>query len=168
MEEQMSKAKLLAEIQAERQSLEAVLAELSEDQMLVTGVIDDWTVKDLLAHIAVWEQRMVSWVAQAVRGEAPEMLPPGMTWDDLDEWNEETYQKHRHRALEEVLTDFRQSYSRALQAAQGIEEQDLIDADRYPWREGRPLWVMVAANTSWHYKEHEESIRAWLEGTETA
>ena len=160
----MSKAKLLAEIQAERQSLEAVLAELSEDQMLVTGVIDDWTVKDLLAHIAVWEQRMVSWVAQAVRGEVPEMLPPGMTWDDLDEWNEETYQKHRHRALEEVLVDFRQSYSQALQAAQGIGEQDLIDADRYPWREGRPLWMMVAANTSWHYKEHEESIRNWLEG----
>ena len=164
MEEQMSKAKLLAEIQAERQSLEAVLAELSEDQMLVTGVLDDWTVKDLLAHIAVWEQRMVSWVAQALRGEVPEMLPPGMTWDDLDEWNEETYQKHRLRALEEVLVEFRQSYPQALQAAQGIEEQDLIDADRYPWREGRPLWMMVAANTSWHYKEHEESIRNWLEG----
>jgi hypothetical protein len=105
VEEQMSKDKLVADIQLERQRLEESLAELSEDQMLVPGVLDDWTVKDLLAHITVWEQRMISWVAQTVRDEVPEMLPPGMTWDDLDEWNEQTYQKHRLRPLEEVMAD---------------------------------------------------------------
>lgn len=164
MEEQKSKAQLVAEIELERQHLEATLAKLSETQLLVPGVIDDWTVKDILAHITVWEQRMISWVAQTIRNEVPEMLPPGMTWDDLDEWNEQTYQKHRLRPLDEVREDFQLSYTQALQAVQGVSEQDLIDPQRFAWREGRPLWVMVAANTSWHYKEHDESIRNWLEG----
>lgn len=168
MEEQMSKDKLVADIQLERQRLEESLAELSEDQMLVPGVLDDWTVKDLLAHITVWEQRMISWVAQTVRDEVPEMLPPGMTWDDLDEWNEQTYQKHRLRPLEEVMADFQLSYPQALQAVHEVSEPDLIDPHRFAWREGRPLWVMVAANTSWHYKEHDESIRNWLEGLDGA
>ena len=164
MEEQKSKAELVAEIETERQRLEAILATLSEDQMLVPGVIDDWTVKDLLAHITVWDQRMISWVAQTTRGEVPEMLPPGKTWDDLDEWKEQTYQKHRFRPLDEILDDFQLSYTQALQTVHDVSEQDLIDPKRFAWREGRPLWVMVAANTSWHYKEHDESIRNWLEG----
>jgi hypothetical protein len=164
LEQRKSKAELVADIELERQRLEATLATLSEDQMLIPGVIEDWTVKDILAHITVWEQRMISWVAQATRGEEPEMLPAGMTWDDLDEWNEQTYQKHRLRPLDDVKDDFHLSYTQAMQAVHGVNERDLTDPERFAWREGRPLWVMVAANTSWHYKEHEESIRQWLEG----
>ena len=168
MEEQKSKADLVAEIELERRRLEATLATLSEEQILIPGVIADWTVKDILAHITVWEQRMVSWVAQTTRGEVPEMLPPGMTWDDLDDWNEQTYKKHRFRSLDEERDDFQLSYTQALQTVHEVSEQDLIDPHRFAWREGRPLWVMVAANTSWHYKEHDDSIRNWLESMEGA
>ena len=162
MDEQMNKERLLKEIRLERQRLEKTLGRLSAEQMLTPGVMEDWTVKDFLAHITVWEQRMVHWLEQTNRGEVPDMLPPGMTWDDLDQWNEETYQKHRHRELDEVLTDFKLSYTKALSAVRDVDEEDLIDPERFPWREGRPLWVMVAANTSWHYKEHVETITEWL------
>jgi len=164
MEEQMSKEKLIGEIQIERQNLEATLKKMTAHQMITPGVMEDWTVKDLLAHISVWEQRMVRWLEQTVREEVPEMLPPGMTWDDLDQWNEQTFQKHRLRDLDEVLADFELTYRQALSAVQEISEEDLIDPGRFPWREGRPLWIMVAANTSWHYKEHEETLTTWLEG----
>ena len=164
MEEQMSKEKLIEDIQIERLHLERTLEKISRQQMVTPGVMDDWTVKDLLAHITVWELRMIRWLEQTVRDEVPEMLPPGMTWDDLDQWNEQTYQKHRNRDLDEVLADFELSYPQALSAVQGISEEDLIDPGRYAWRDGRPLWEMVAANTSWHYKEHEETITTWLKG----
>ena len=163
MEEQMSKSKLLQEIQGERQRLEKTLAMVNEEQMLIPGVIDEWTVKDILAHITVWEQRMVRWLGEAMSGEEVHMLPDGMTWDDLDDWNVQTYQEHLYRPVEQVLADYELSYPQALKAAKEVPEQDLIDPDRFDWREGDPLWVMVAANTFWHYKEHEESIRAWLE-----
>ena len=164
MEEKMSKEKLIEEIKSERLHLVKTLEKISRQQMVTPGVMDDWTVKDLLAHITVWELRMIRWLEQTVRDEVPEMLPPGMTWDDLDKWNEQTYQKHRHRDLDEVLADFEMSYPQALSAVQDISEDDLIDPDRYVWRDGRPLWEMVAANTSWHYKEHEETITNWLKG----
>jgi hypothetical protein len=163
MEENMSKEKLIQEISNERERFEKSLEAVPTQQMVMPGVMDDWTVKDFLAHITIWEQRMIAWLEQTMRDEVPEMLPPGLTWDDLDQWNEETYQKHRQRALDEVLTDFEMSYFQALGAVEKVSEDDLLDPDRYPWREGRPLWVMVAANTSWHYKEHEETIAAWLE-----
>jgi len=159
----MTKSRLLEEIQIEHQRLEKTLAMVDEEQMLIPGVIDEWTIKDILAHITVWEQRMVRWLGEAMSGEEAHMLPDGMTWDDLDDWNEQTYQEHLHRPVEQVLADYELSYPQALKAAKEVPEQDLIDPDRFDWREGDPLWVMVAANTFWHYKEHEESIRAWLE-----
>jgi hypothetical protein len=162
VEEKMTKSRLLEEIQSEHQRLQKTLAMINEEMMFIPGVIDEWTVKDILAHITVWEQRMVRWLGEAVSGDVPQMLPDGMTWDDLDEWNEQTYQKHRHRPVEDVLADYELSYPQALDAAKEVPEQVLMDADRFDWREGDPLWVMVAANTFWHYTEHEESIRAWL------
>lgn len=80
MEEQMSKPKLLEQLQFERERLEKTLTMINEQQMVVSGVMEEWTVKDVLAHITVWEQRMVRWLEQTVRDEVPEMLPPGMTW----------------------------------------------------------------------------------------
>jgi hypothetical protein len=162
MEEGMSKEKMIQEIQTERMRLEKTLEDIPEQQMITPGVEEDWAVKDLLAHITVWEQRMVAWLEQTIRDEVPEMLPPGLTWDDLDQWNEQTFQENRHLLLDQVLADFESSYSEALTAVEEISEEDLIDPDRFAWREGRPLWKMVAANTSWHYKEHEEAIAAWL------
>lgn len=167
MEEQMTKSELLELIQGEHQRLEATLSELDKDQMIQPGVVDHWSVKDTLAHIAVWEKRMVRWVGEAVRGRVPEMLPPGMTWDDLDEWNEQTYQEHRDRPLAGVLADFERSYQEALQVVQVTPEKDLVDPNRFEWLDGEPLWRLVAANTFWHYREHDESIRAWLEGNGT-
>lgn len=148
MEEGMSKEKMIQEIQTERMRLEKTLEDIPEQQMITPGVEEDWAVKDLLAHITVWEQRMVAWLEQTLRDEVPEMLPPGLTWDDLDQWNEQTFQENRHLLLDQVLADFESSYSEALTAVEEISEEDLIDPDRFAWREGRPLWKMVAANTS--------------------
>jgi hypothetical protein len=129
--------------------------------MTEPGVTGTWSVKDLLAHITVWEQRMVGWVAESLRDRVPQQLPSGMTWDDLDQWNEQTYRESRDKPLDQVLTEFDRSYSQALEAVKAAPETELIDPDRFPWREGKPLWHMVAANTCWHYKEHREEIETW-------
>lgn len=158
MSEQMTKARLLEEIRMERERLEAVLAGMDEEQMLLPGVNGRWSVKDILAHIVVWEERMIRWL-----GETPQMLPPGMTWDDIDQMNEQTYLEHRDWPLAEVLSAFRASYPQAVRAVEAVPEADLIEAGRFAWFGSDPLWHLVAANTSWHYAQHAKAIRAWLE-----
>ena len=164
MNEDMTKADLLDQIRSERQALEANLAGLSEEQMLKPGVEGEWSVKDILIHIVAWEQRMISWVNQSLTGVPVQMLPQGYTWDDLDRWNQETYLKHRDDSLADVLAQFSSSYREALSTAGSVEENTLLDPERFAWREGKPLWPVVAANTCWHYRDHRKSIGAWLEG----
>jgi len=158
--EQISKAELLERIHSHRKDLEDSLARLSDEQLVQPGVQGEWSVKDILAHITIWEQRMIRWVGETLRGQIPEMPAPGMTWDDLDQLNERTYLENRDRDLSEVLDDFHQSYPKVLEVIESIPEEDMIDPNRFEWRGGAPLWKMLAANTWWHYRMHDESIRS--------
>ncbi len=159
----MPKPEILQNIRQERAHLEATLSRVSAEDMETPGVEGEWSIKDILAHIVAWEQRMIGWLQEAAAGLVPQMPEPGMTWDDLDLLNQQTYEENKARPLAEVQADFESSFQQAVQTVESIEEADLSQAERFPWRAGRPLWVMVAANTWWHYKEHGERIQAWLQ-----
>jgi hypothetical protein len=158
----MNKIEIMKLIPSEREALEGVLVRLSEEQMSQPGVENNWSVKDILAHITDWEGRMVQWIEETLRGEAPQRPAPGMTWDDLDRLNEQTYLLNKDRDLRDVLADFHRSYERAYSVVEALPEEDLIDPQRFAWRKGDPLWHMVAGNTWEHYQEHRESIEKWL------
>ena len=162
MNEQMSKTRILESIQSGRKALQATLEGISEAQMTEPGVESDWSVKDILVHIAAWEGMMVGWVEASLRGEIPDRPPPGKTWDDLDGLNAQIYADNKDQALDEVWGDFQASHQRALSMVQAMTEEALLDPGRFEWLQGDPMWHLVAANTWWHYKEHHETISDWL------
>jgi hypothetical protein len=162
--EPQNKDELMHLIYSERAALEETLRRFDADAMLQPIEPDGWTVKDYLAHIAVWERRFVQWTEESLRGETPQRPAPGMTWDDLDRLNAINYQESKDLPLESVLEEFNASYARVLDTLAGLNDDDLFNPSRFAWRNGDPLWHMVAANTWWHYMEHNETIRNGLEG----
>jgi len=117
-----------------------------------------WSVKDTLAHIAAWEQLMVGWVEQSLRGEVPQRPVTGDDW--VDQLNARLYAESVEKSLAEVQEDFAASYRQTLALVERVDEDDLFDPERFRWRDGSPLWQMVAANTNWHYQDHREAIAA--------
>ena len=162
MSDPTSKAQILELIKTEHEALQAVLESLAESQMIQPGAEEKLSVKDLLAHITDWEQRMVQWIEESLQGQIPEQPAPGMTWDDLDRLNEQTYLANKDRPLAEIRSDFKASYQQALATVQALSQADLFDPHRFTWREGNALWHMVEVNTWVHYREHRESISRWL------
>jgi hypothetical protein len=161
-QEEMTKSRLLELIQFERKRLETTLSGFGRDQMAIP-VDGGWTALDIVAHITTWESRMTHWLKAALRGEAPRMLPDGLTSDDVDLVNEQIYIENRDKPLDEVLSAFHASCPQALEALEAVPEEDLLNPNRAAWQSGEPLWYVVAANTCWHYAEHEPALRAWLE-----
>jgi hypothetical protein len=160
--EPKSKQEIIDFIENERRQLDAVISTLTEDQLLAQGIEGNRNVKDLIAHITDWEGRMVQWVNESFSGIVPQRPAPGMTWDDLDKLNEQTYLANKDKTPTEVLSASANSYAQALEAVKRMTEQDLFDGSRFAWRDGDPMWHMVAANTWWHYKEHREQMEAWI------
>ena len=58
-----TKALLLSESQKEHQALEEFLSTLSPEQMAQSGIVGEWSVKDVLAHLYEWEQMVLGWLA---------------------------------------------------------------------------------------------------------
>jgi len=158
----VSKHEMLVLIRKERQALEALVKTLSAEQLVRPTLDNHRCVKDILAHITAWEQRMLQWIDESYRGEVPQRPAPGMPWDDLDGLNEQIYLQNKDRPTAEVAAEFDNSYRQVLKTVEDMPEQDLVDGERFAWRRGDPMWNMVAANTSDHYREHREEIEKWL------
>ncbi len=51
MKRRWTKKRILESINTERRRLEKNLASISDEDMLVRGVIGEWSVKDIMAHL---------------------------------------------------------------------------------------------------------------------
>src|SRR5690242_1709047 len=63
-EESTSKAELLAALADAQAQFDAAIAGLDEAALVEPGVVGDWSVKDLIGHVAAWEQLVIESVAQ--------------------------------------------------------------------------------------------------------
>ncbi len=75
---------------------------------------------------------------------------------------EQFYKENKSRSLDDVLADFRTTYLQIVDVVQMLDNEDLIDADRFAWTKGNPLWYLVAGDTYEHYLEHSQPIKVWL------
>lgn len=157
----MDKSRLLADIRSERAKLELLLGRI-DARAMADSAVGEWSVKDILAHISMWEITFLRWLETAARGERPAMPAPGMSWSDIDRLNDQTFQANRARPLAEVRAEFASSYATTLSAIEALDEGVLVDPDLNPLGAGEPLWGYAAANTSDHYREHREPIEAWI------
>jgi hypothetical protein len=161
-----TKDALLAEIRAERGALEEFLATLTPQQMVSPGAIAKWSVKDVLAHLAEWEQLLLVWYQTGLRGEDPSLPAPGYSWTQMDDLNQEIYLKHRDKLLEVVQTYFHTSYMQVLEAVQAMAENELFTPGHYAWTKKNTLAAYVVPCTSEHYAWAIEEMRKGLKKKE--
>lgn len=159
----IDKDQLIRDIEAERAQLDALLARLSPDEMVIPGVNGEWSVKDALAHISDWEQRFIGWYRAQLRGETPIVPGPGLTWKDLDALNQSIYERHRDRTLDDVLAEYSRSYAEMRAVVEDIPAADLNVIGLYDWLgDENTLGDYVAANSSTHYAQHRADLERWL------
>ena len=86
------------------------------------GSMDDWPVKDILAHLVDWEQHFIGWCNAGLQGRVPDTPAPGMSWRDLPQLNQEGYERHKNGSLEDVLDQYKKSYKEILVLIEGTIE----------------------------------------------
>jgi hypothetical protein len=157
----LNKVLVLERIQTERRRLETSLKGLSREQMETAGVVGDWSVKDVLAHLVEWEQMFVGWYQAGLHGEVPQVPAPGISWGELDRLNQQIYAKHRDRDLDKILEEFRASYDKALATIQEMSEAEMFTPCQYTWLGEGSLVGYILANSANHYRWAKDKIRDW-------
>ena len=149
----MNKPELLAALQRDWAALEALVASIDEQQLLAPELDDGWSVKDVLAHIAVWEARCASWLEAVARGVTPER--PEV--QNVDAANARDYAAAKDTPLATVLAQSRAAHAAMVQSVAALSEADLGDDSRFGW----PAWQMASSNSDEHYREHIQQIAVW-------
>jgi len=157
----MNKAEFFDTLRTERARWDELLSQIDETQMTQPGVVGEWSVKDIFAHVTWFEREMVGMLqARALIGSE--------LWDlSQDERNAVVFERNRHLPLRDVLAEARRVYEQLLEGLQSLSEEELTDAGRFREMPAEWLpWKIIADNTYEHYLAHAPAIRAWLEKSE--
>ncbi|MFN2323278.1 MAG: ClbS/DfsB family four-helix bundle protein [Trueperaceae bacterium] len=156
-----SKRDLLAAIEHERAKLDAALDVVAPERMLEPGVVGEWSVKDVLAHLYEWEQMALGWYRAGLIGEVPELPAPGYTWRATPQLNRAIFEKHRDRPLDEVMVAFHASRREILGVIESLSDEDLFTSGRFAWTRKNALGAYFVSATSSHYLWARTRIARW-------
>ena len=168
MDTPMTKDKFLSTLHSERANWEALIAEVDVSRMTQPGVAGEWSLKDVLAHVAVSEEWISSVLEELMRGET-KTLDSGQPEDiDVEKRNARFFRQNQHRSLQEVRAFSQQAFQHLLVVVQSLPEEDLIAASpRFKhllpayWPD-EPLWETIAGGSYEHYHQHIPDIRIWI------
>lgn len=165
----MNKSKLLEALQMERANWELVLEQVRKEHWTIPGVVGEWSVKDIIAHIMSYEHYILDRLLETLRGEVyspsetPEALTAylekhgypdfGSSLLDDDGPNAWVVQHHRSESFEDVAMQERQIFDQLLQAIRELSKAALAE-HQYAER--------IESNTTEHYQHHARDIRNWL------
>ena len=154
----MSKAELLRQLETSRGELEGILEGVPEEALSVAGAIGEWSVKDLMAHMAAWEAELITALAKLKQGIRSDLFN---TWPDekVDAANARIYQENRGRPLERVLVDFRGARKQLIRQVEGLSQTQLDSVISTQTR--RSLAEEIWQDSVQHDAEHLPELRAW-------
>jgi hypothetical protein len=131
-----------------RAAEETLIASLRPDERRATGTLENWSAKDLIAHITAWHANLVATLEAA----AVEGTPPPRP--NLDEANAQTFAENAQRPWDDVVADARTTAARVGELLPRFGDDDLLRPDRYPWRHGQPMAATVVLRAYWHPMSH--------------
>ena len=156
-EEEFTKENLLARLFAGREAFEAALARVPEEQMQTIILHDDWSVQDLLGHIAFWQELAASDLGALRAGQTPNLVT------DMDALNARILNDFRHLSLDEVREREQVAYQHVLDMIESATDDELFKPDHFAWTNGNPFLAWIVGNTWEHYAEHLPELQAWLD-----
>lgn len=145
------KAEIVSQIHATHQPLEALLAGISESDMIQSGVNGEWSVKDMLAHITWWEQHLLRRLRTSHDDLDAEGGDASSTTDDV---NAGIFSANRDRSLTDVRAAFDASYREVLETISALTDDELAPDETYE---------AIGWDTFRHYPEHTAMLHAWLD-----
>jgi hypothetical protein len=151
------------DIRTEHDSLCARLGEIPKVRWQEPGVWGDgWTVSDLVAHLAEWQQMFLGWHEQGLGGSMPEMPARGYTWSQTPKLNRAIWEKHRSRSRASVMAAFDSGYSRIVHMGEALSPEQLLTPGHFSWTGKHPLATYLGPNTASHYRFAIKVINRWL------
>jgi uncharacterized protein (TIGR03083 family) len=142
--------RLLKTLDAAWTALQESYAGLTDLQLEEPGVVGDWSVKDILAHVTIWEQEALRYLPLIMEGGTP---PRYKTYGGIDAFNARMIEERRGLSLSEVRAQLEETHEQLVDFVANVPMDHLSSATRARKR--------LRLDTYSHYPEHTTAILEW-------
>jgi hypothetical protein len=146
----MKKDQLLKRLDKAWATLQESYAGLSDPQLMEPGVMGEWSVKDILAHVTTWEEEALKYLPLILTGGSP---PRYTHFGGIDGFNAQMAEQKRNTALSDILRHLDETHHRLIDYLQSVPEEHFTRETRFRHR--------LRLDTYGHYPVHARAIREW-------
>jgi hypothetical protein len=143
----VNRRQLMARIDARWKELVRSNEGLSEEHMALPGVVGDWSVKDLIAHVTTWEEEALKMLPLIARG----LRTP--LYGGIDRFNAKSVARKRSLSHDQVSRESAETHQRLISYLEEVPESLFATETRFRRR--------LRLDTYGHYPEHTRSIEVW-------
>jgi uncharacterized damage-inducible protein DinB len=153
------KQALAARLTEARNELLRLVRSLPLERLEMAGAVGDWSVKDVIGHIASWEDRLLTLAQTVLNGHAAQI-----EWIKSDEalqaWNQKQYLRKRAWTWDETIRDLALMREEVLwnigwTAPEQLFQQHTLDT-------GSVSPASLLEGIVEHDQEHVAQLRAWI------
>ncbi len=146
---------MLAELDAAHDDFLDALASVDSDLVTVPGVMDDWSVRDLVVHVAAWSEHAVQAIDMATSGRGGEF---DYSTDQTDAINARILAEGRTTSPSAALAREEAAFNAFRDRLAGLDSALLS----HRLGNGDTVADVVRYDGADHYAEHTAHLRAWF------
>jgi hypothetical protein len=146
---------LVDELDVARADFLDALSAVDADLVTVPGVLDGWSVRDLVVHVAAWDDHATGALSLAVEGRGAEFA---YSQGDTDAMNERILADGRSVAPAEALAREEAAFGRFREAVLNLDPALLS----LKLGNGDTVEEVIRYDGADHYADHSGHVRAWF------
>lgn len=143
-----------------RKDLAETIAGLTEEDFSRAKAIDKWTLKDLLSHVASWDEEMVRVLQTFTMPGESQYTYTISDKNDYAAWNEDEVNSRRAKSVSEVMSEFEIARRDLIQVVEGLTDPVLNRSRMTPWGEAQTGFQLVTIQVE-HDHEHADQVRSY-------
>ena len=145
-----NRQRILSAVSSEWEEFKRSIALVPQDDFDVPGVVGSWSVKDLIGHVATWDQEAVRALRRFLADRDANALT---TWTDVDGFNAREADRQRETTLPELYNELEESHLKLVELLSGLAEVELGLSE---------VETRIRVDSYEHYADHKGEILRWL------
>jgi hypothetical protein len=143
----LNRQQLLDRIDQRWRAFNEALDGLAEPVMLETGVVEGWSVKDVIAHVATWDGEALKALPLLMQSKRPPR------YGGVDNFNARQYETNARLSLAQARLLLSSTHTRLLDLLGTVPESWFATETRFRHRLRLDTWG--------HYPEHTQAVLEW-------
>lgn len=143
-----------------QQQFKALLDGLDEAALNQPDQIGRWSIKDVVGHVADWQDLMLRAAKHIFDPSLPKVLPVSGL-DDVDDWNEVMAGRRENQPWSQIYQDLLEVQTATEKFVTQLKPSDWRLRGPYPWPNDQGSLAELISHIIEHYPDHLPEIKAW-------